>query len=252
MQRVLDAVDERGRQYERTGIFRFVNDTTLDARRRLSFAPYLTHFVMSFSDFYSHILNDGEPNDELQKLVTQHTEEDSEHWKWFLRDLETLGLNPTLPFTDAVKLLYSPAALEQRMLCYKIAKLGYGADAVTKLVLILCIETAGKVSAVNICRVGDTLAREEGTKLVYFGNHHLQAEDAHTIEDASSRARVDAVRLDPAREEALVAMVNEVFDHFDRFAEETLKAVTVARTTDPQVATFQRAIEARERSRPRS
>lgn len=220
MKRVLAALERGEAELARAPLFDFLADKSVPARERLSFAPHIAHFVMSFADLYAHVLTEEPARDKYQELVNAHAREDETHWSWFLKDLEKLGMSPRVPYTDAIRNVWSEATLRTRMLSYQMCKFGIGASSLEKLVLVQAIEGAGKVTVVRVSEVGREVGEESGMKLVYLGPHHSDSESDHTLEEDAVGAMIAAIELDDHDADRLVAMVDECFLHFRGFIDE--------------------------------
>jgi predicted membrane-bound spermidine synthase len=90
------------------------------------------------------VLREEPAKDDFQALVNAHTQEDGGHWNWFLADLASLGQDPRLPFSDALRFLWSERTTKLRMLSYGMCRLGLGASSLHKLVLVQCIEATAE------------------------------------------------------------------------------------------------------------
>jgi hypothetical protein len=222
MKAVLEAIERRTVEFARHPFYAFLRDTTLDPRQKLGFVPVLSHFVMTFADLYALVLREEPARDAYQELVNAHTYEDGGHWKWFLADLDKLGHDPRLPFSNALKFVWSSATEKTRLLSYHMCRLGLGADSLHKLVLVQCIEATGKVTLEHVAPVGKQFAELTGKKLVYFGPHHFDTEAQHTLEEDGVHRRVEGITLEPALERELVALVDTCFALFSAGADELL------------------------------
>ena len=56
----------------------------------LIFAPSMSYFVLGFRDILE-LAKRPNPKTELDFSINVHCEEDKEHWKWFLGDIQKLG-----------------------------------------------------------------------------------------------------------------------------------------------------------------
>lgn len=222
MRRVLDTLEQRTNELEDHPLFAFLKDDTIDCRKRLSFAPNVAHFAMTFSDLYAHVLKVEPTTDRYQELVNSHAREDEDHWKWFLTDLPRLESDPEMRFSDALRFVWSDASLHTRLLSYQMCRLGYQADPLRKLVLVHCIESVGKVTVKHVAEVGQQFTRETGQKLVYFGKHHHDSESDHTLEEAEVHESVADIELTDAQVEEYRALIDESFVYFRRFLDEML------------------------------
>jgi hypothetical protein len=102
-------------------------------------------------------------------------------------------------------------------------RLGLGASSLQKLVLVECIEAAGKVSLESVGQAGAAMALRLERNLVYFGPHHLDTEKNHTVEEAGVREWLIDVSIDPKTRLELLAVVDEAFDAFTDFSQELLR-----------------------------
>lgn len=220
MRRVMELIEKRTAELGKAPFFDFLRDTSVPPRDRLAFAPCVAHFVMSFADLYALVLREEPTDDHFQTLVNAHTREDETHWQWFLKDLEKIGANPELRFSDALRFVWSDATVQMRMLTYQMCRLGFGADSLSKLVLVHVIEAAGKVTIESVAEVGREFGVATGERLVYLGPHHFDTEGNHTLEVPGVHTAIVEIALDPARADALMAMVDESFGYFRAFIDE--------------------------------
>jgi hypothetical protein len=218
----MQQLETRMAEYAKTPFFTFLRDPEIDPRQKLAFAPHVAHFVLTFRDLYSIVLKEEPPSDEIQELVNANAREDEVHWRWFLSDLATLDLDPQVRFSDAIRLIWSPATVRSRTLSYHLCRLGLGADSIAKLVLIHCIEGAFQASATSFEPVAKTFTALTGKPLVYLGAHHSEAEASHTLEEPAVRRKVLAIELDETVADQMRAMVDECFALFTAFADEVL------------------------------
>jgi hypothetical protein len=223
MKSLLSYVDTKTEEYASLPLFAYLKDESRSPRERLSFVPCLAHFVMSFADLYSLVLRSEPPADNFQELVNAHTYEDGGHWKWFLADLAALDLNTALPLGDALRFLWGNRTSKTRMLTYKMCRLGLGASTLEKLALVHCIEAAGKVSLAAAAPAAIQVGRELGRNLLYFGSHHLDTEQQHTLEDDAVHQSLEAVTLEQSQRKQLLILVDEAFASFTEFADELLR-----------------------------
>lgn len=220
MRRVLEHLQRAKAAFEDAPLFGYLRDASIAPDERLAFAPAVAHFVMSFADLYSLVLRQEPPTDRFQTLVNAHAREDGDHWRWYLADLVKMGHDPTMRFTDALRLLFSKETARTRMLTYRICRLVADADSVRKLVLVHCIEATGSVTVNHVSAVGRELAARLDTSLVYFGPHHFTTEAGHTLEDDSVHHEIEDITLSDAKVEELKAVVDESFAAFRDFVDE--------------------------------
>jgi len=222
MRHLLEVLDRRTVEFAEHSFFDFLRDASIDPRQKLSFVPTLAHFVLTFADVYSLVLREEPAKDKHQELVNAHTREDGDHWKWFLADLEKLGHDPRLAFSEALRFVWSDATVNTRLLSYNICRLGLGADSLHKLVLVHCIEATGKVTLEHVAPIGKELARLTGKNLVYFGPHHFNSENSHTLEQSEMKRMVEGIELEAELRVELLTLVDKSFALFTACADEQL------------------------------
>ncbi len=241
MKHIFEHIARRSAEYARHPMFEYLRDRRIDSAKRLEFVPWLAHFVMTFADLYQlFTVNDPAPGDRFQQLVNAHLEEEDNHWKWFLADLEAMGLNPTLSFTDALRLIWGAETSKTRALAYQVCRLSSGLSSLEKLVLFHAIEATGRVALEALAPVGAELEAKSGRRLVYFGQRHLDTERQHTVEEESTHQFLESVDIDATQAERLSVIVEEIFEHFGAFATEAYERATSSRT-------FTEAVEGRRR-----
>ncbi len=207
-------------EFAQKPLFGFLRDASIDPVCRLEFVPFLAHFVMSFSDLYRFFLVEPSPRDRYQELVNVHLSEDAHHWMWFLFDLGTLNLDPTLRFSDALRVLWGDATVKTRRLTYQICKMSGAMSSTETLVLVQCIEATGGVALGAVATAGRELELRTGRRLVYFGAHHAETEGDHTLEHTSVRESLDEVDLSDVERARCRAIVERTFGLFDDFVGE--------------------------------
>jgi hypothetical protein len=222
VKRVIRLLEARTEAFASAPLFDFLRDTSIEPRDRLSFAPCVAHFVMTFADLYALVLREEPAKDRYQEIVNAHTREDENHWRWFLADLDKLGADPRMAFSDALRFVWSGATVQMRLLSYHMCRLGLGADSIRKLVLVHCIEAAGKVTVGEVAAVGKEFAALTGKRLVYFGPHHSDTESQHTLEDAGVHRAIEEIVLDDATARELTSVVDQSFELFTAFTNEML------------------------------
>jgi hypothetical protein len=230
MKQIFDHIDGRGAEYAQKPVFAYLRDDRIDPRQRLNFVPWLAHFVMTFADLYQMFVEEPVPGDRFQELVNAHLAEEENHWKWFLADLDALGLNPMLKFTEALRLVWGTETSKTRSLAYQVCKLSSGLSSLEKLVLFHAIEATGRVALEALAPVGAAVGDQSGKKLVYFGQRHLDTEREHTVEEASTHHFLETVAIDHVQRGRLYAIVDDIFRHFGAFADEAFERASSQQT----------------------
>ncbi len=180
MEQVLALIEKKKQEFAKSGLFEFMRDKSIDPRQRLAFAPCIVHFAMSFGELNQSIFREEPTNDPLQALVNNHTYEDDHHWLWFLEDLETLGINEPLKFSDALNFIWNEQIKASRLVTYQIFRYAFGASPITKLAILEAVEATGNVFLSATASVAEEVRSTTKKELVYFGRFHLDVETGHT------------------------------------------------------------------------
>ena len=115
----------------------------------------MAHYVITFGDLCKHVLREEPAKDRFQEIVNAQTYEEADHWRWFIADLEKLGHDPTLRFSDALRFLWSDETARSRVLAYQtIVRLAFGADSLRKLVVVHCAEATASVTVKHVVMAG--------------------------------------------------------------------------------------------------
>jgi hypothetical protein len=229
MQRVIEHIEKRSAEFETEPLFRYLRDASIDPVERLRFVPWTAHFVMTFADLYHFFLTVQAPKDHFDELVNIHLAEEGSHWKWFLADLTNAGMDPTMKFTDALRFIWSDDTIRTRRLAYEICRMSHGLSSLQRLVMVQAIEATGRVALEAAVPVGVELGARSRRPVVYFGQHHLDTERQHTLEEDDVHRRLTDLQLDAATRTDLFRLVDEVFHHFRGFTDEAAEIARQAR-----------------------
>jgi hypothetical protein len=230
MKNVFAHIEKRSAQYRDEPLFVYLRDANIDGSERLRFVPWTTHLIMTFSDLMHFVLPVESPSNHYDELVNVTLSEESTHWSWFLADIARLGLDVSMRFTEAVRILWSEETRNTRKVSYEICRMSATLEPIQKLVMVTAIEaTAGVALEALACAASDVEARL-GRRLVYFGNHHLDAERDHTIQENAIRLSLEDVVLDPEARSQMVQIVDRVFDGFSGFAQASFHIVEKGRS----------------------
>lgn len=220
----------------RKPLFAYLRDTQIEPRRRLTFIPYIAHFVLTFADLRL-LLTEKHPRDRWQEFVNDHVAEEAGHWEWFLADLETMEMDPIIRFTDALRFIWGRSTTKTRKLSYELCKLAGGSTSLHKLVLLLSVEETAKVAFDAAAVAARELEVSSSKELAYFGHHHLKAEQGHALKNEDTSRLVDKVVLTNDVREELLSMVSDIYRHFGEFVDESF---TVASHGDGFATVFEK------------
>jgi hypothetical protein len=225
VKQVFEYLERQTDGFKRRPLFVYLQDLSVEPQARLKFAPYLAHFVMTIADFWV-LLREDPPRDRYQELVNNHIGQEENHSEWFLSDLTSMDLDPTVRFTDALRFIWSDSTSKTRRVSYELCKLIGGLTSLQKLFMIYSIEATARVSFQSAVPAARQLEATTGRRLTYLGLHHLDAELHHTVESqAIHQSLQESTLADPVRAE-LRAVIDTVFRHFVEFVDETFLLAT--------------------------
>lgn len=186
-----------------------------------SFVPLMSFFVLGFKDLLEY-MRIPFPSNQVEHLLNEHCAEDSDHWMWFLQDLETLKLSAHAwggkKVSDNLQLIWSPQNAATRRQIYDIVILINDCkNAHEKLILIECMEAAfaAFIESLNVLTKRMGIYKE----LVYFGEHHYDKESEHTmgswLDTAGPKAAMPHQAKYAIRYEAMEKMIDDIFNGFE-------------------------------------
>jgi hypothetical protein len=211
-------IEERRQRYAEHSFIRFLREDGISPQQRLSYAPFVAHWVLTFAEINRVFLRDEDSHERYQHIVNRHAEEDARHWSWFLRDLETLGYDVPCTLVEALRFVWSDAGWHTREMGYYTIGVARDADPRLRLAIVETLESMG-----NVWLEATLVAAREhpaADSLVYFGEHHLERETGHAI--GSSADEVDALELPAAMRPLAESVVHGLYDRMERFNDEIL------------------------------
>ncbi|OJY16390.1 MAG: hypothetical protein BGO98_30370 [Myxococcales bacterium 68-20] len=229
MKSVFEHIAAKSRAFNERPLFTHLRDTSIDPCERLRFVPFSAHFILTFADLSHFFFMEPAPRDRYEELINIQLSEEASHWKWFLADLTTLGHDPTLRFTDALRFVWSDATVKTRKLAYDICRLSAGLSSLEKLVLVHTLEATGRVAFEAAVPAGRAAGAQLKRNLVFFGPHHLEMEMQHTLEDEDTHKELESIAIDEPMRARLFAVVDRVFDSFNDFVDESYECAKSGR-----------------------
>ncbi|NUP14429.1 MAG: hypothetical protein HOW73_51015 [Polyangiaceae bacterium] len=229
MRQVLQHIGRKRSAFSQVPFFTYLLDKSTTPQERLSFAPAGAPFIMAFADLNKHVLFENGPADDLQDLINVHSREDATHFAMYLRDLETLGYDLPLSFTDALEFLWSDRRKSLRTTCYKLAGLLEPSSTKLRIVIVEVIEALGSAAFETFAQVASEFRSATGKSLEYFGRPHEQLETGHTIGTDEIEERLHAVVLTEDERARSVQMVDSIFDSFSAMMAELHEYVLTTR-----------------------
>ncbi|MCJ8280965.1 MAG: hypothetical protein MJK14_14055 [Rivularia sp. ALOHA_DT_140] len=150
MLNIINLIESKKQDFTNLPLFTFMQDKNLHPCQRLSFAPCMAHFIMSFSDLNKYVFLENPSVNQIQNIINQHAFEDEEHWSWYLKDIETLALNYNLRLTEGLRFIWGEKTKITRQITYQIAAFSYQEIPEIKLLVIEALESIGHVFFLNV------------------------------------------------------------------------------------------------------
>lgn len=222
MEEVLALIEKKKQEFAKSGLFEFMRDKSIDPKQRLAFAPCVAPFVMSFGEFNKHLFREEPTKDPIQEIVNKHSYEDDDHWLWFLEDLETLGINRTLKFSDALNFVWSEETQASRWVTHQIFRYAFGSTPIAKLAILEVIEATGNVFFSTASPIAQELRTITQKEFIYFGRFHLEVENNHSKDLPQQRRLIESIQLTPESRQEAFEIVENLFEVFTKMTDELL------------------------------
>ncbi|APJ04795.1 hypothetical protein [Silvanigrella aquatica] len=216
MKEIMNYIKSYDQKYKELPLITFLNDASIDPHKRISIAPYLAHFAMSFSDINRYVYRDLKNVDLFQEMINEHTFEDDRHADWFLKDFVKLGMDKQIYFSEALKFLWSKDSLAARCSVYDLSATVRYANSFEKFVVLEAQETNGNILFTALTKVAEELTILTGKKYIYFGKHHLNAESGHinVLNEEKYRSFLDSYSVTMEQREQAYHLIDRVYNIF--------------------------------------
>jgi hypothetical protein len=239
MKSILDFIEKKKQEFSQLPLFQFMRDESIDPRQRLSWAPWIAPFVMSFGDLNKHIFRQEPATDKIQELINIHSYEDDHHWLWFLEDLEKLGFNPSLKYSDALRLMWGKRTEKSRLICNELGLLYKSqTDMHLKLGIIEAIEAAGHVNFFLVSEVSKQLQPITKVNYRYFSPSHFAVETGHSIGIENFEDVIVRVELTEETRQQAFVLVEQVFELFTEMVQELMENITSPASNLPSLDSY--------------
>ena len=218
MKRIIDYIKQKNNQFSEAILFRYLQDKTVAPEQKLAFAPYMAHFVFSFMDINRFVLRDLQSNNELQKLVNIHTQEDADHWPWYLNDIKKMGFDKRLPLSEALHFIWGDHCIASRLLTYRMTSLIGQASDKEKIMIVEVIEMTGNVFLKHTSSVCAQM--KMGDNYQYYGAHHYQRETGHHMGCGDIEEELNNICLTEDERKKGFLLVDNVYVLYQKFVDE--------------------------------
>lgn len=238
MKEVLELIEQRKKEFAKLPFFEYLADESIDPRERLVWVPCIVPLVMSVKDWNNCILRQEPTEDPIQKMINFHSYEDGRHWKWFLSDLQKMGLDSSLKFTDSVQFLWGEETQAARLLGYNLIASTLNADPVMKLVAVEAIEATGNIGFAIFAEIGEQLQRLTKQSYRYFSKSHFILESGHLVGDIDNiEDFLQQIILTNDQRLQAFKLVELIFSNFTSLLNEMMLYTQNKLLTKPLIAT---------------
>ncbi|KAB8036968.1 hypothetical protein GCL60_14105 [Silvanigrella paludirubra] len=206
-------------KYEQNPLILFLNNSSLDPYKRLSLAPCLAHFAMSFSDLNKFIYRNLEQKDMFQEIINEHTFEDERHATLFIKDMKQLEYNTPNLFVDTLQFLWGSDTIKVRQTTFDLISLLSNRSSFEKYVILESIENNGHIIFKALSYAAEELSLITGKNYIYFGMHHLNLETGHALGKKVEfySEKIENYRPTLSQKETALYLVDCVYDIFNLF-----------------------------------
>lgn len=183
----------------------------IDIQKRLDFVPRMLFFVMGFKDLMQLVRYENPAND-LEKSVNTHSDEDSNHWEWYLNDLAFMsGQFKSAPSVDLISNVWADETMAVRETIYTFSRfIKQYTDPVARMLMIEVLEiTFDKFKEA----IHPALKKADlYSQLDYFGQMHQETEENHST-GISDDEIAELTNLLPQELKAeMIPVINQLFD----------------------------------------
>jgi hypothetical protein len=234
MKRILDYIEQKKQELARSPFLEFVGDERIDVEKRFGFVPCIAPFAMAYTDINRYILRDDSSKDPLQQIINTHSREEDQHWRMYLKDLRTLGLNESTNMESVLKLLWGEHCRQTRQMVYELSGLVLRhPEPLKRLVVVEAIEGTAEVAFRVFTKAARELEEKTGKRLHYFGMTHEELEADHTLSSESSSRMLRELEIPADWEQEAEEAVDKVYALFAAMFDELLEYVVQASKLSP-------------------
>jgi hypothetical protein len=214
MKEVLELIASKRQSFAQLPLFKFLQDSTIDAGQRLAFAPIFAPFVMGFGELNSAVFREEPTDHPIQSIINQHSREDDSHWIWFLEDLNALGFDAPMSLSDALRFLWSDETYASRHVIYELYRYTYQASPIQKLVVVEAIEATADIFLEATAQAARDLQGSTKKEYRYFGELHFAVDSSHSLHLLETAHLVENLPLTDDTKQEAIEFVEKVFQIF--------------------------------------
>ncbi|MEG3896772.1 MULTISPECIES: hypothetical protein [unclassified Microcoleus] len=222
MKTLLDIIEKKNQEFAQLPFFEYMKDESVDPRQKLAFAPVITPLALEFSELCKRVLREEPTTNKIQEMVNRHTHEEHFHWQWLLEDMEKMGMNYSMPFSDVVRFIWSDRTKVSRSMLPLFERYTYQADPIVKLVAIEVSEVTANVFFRATNPVAMQLQAMTGHEFRYFGMCHNHIENTHTLHTPASLQAIREIEVPEEIRQQAMELIDVAFDYFAELINEFL------------------------------
>lgn len=183
----------------------------ISVSEQLNFVPRMMFFVMGFKDLMQLVRYEN-PKNALEKSVNTHSDEDSNHWQWYLQDLEFIsGKYKNASSSDLITEVWDSDSIAVRDTIYTFAKyIKEYTDPVARMLMVEVLEITFdkfKEAIHPALKEADLYSQ-----LNYFGKMHQETEENHSTGISDDEITGLIQELPVELKEGMISVVNRLFD----------------------------------------
>ncbi|MBW4634436.1 MAG: hypothetical protein KME30_21755 [Iphinoe sp. HA4291-MV1] len=225
MKEVLALIEKRKQEFAQLPLFKFMQDKSIDPQQRLAWAPCVAPLAMNFGQLNKYDFRKEPTDDPIQQIINRHTYEDDHHWVWFLEDLEKLGFDNSIKFSDVLRFLWGKETYKTRQICHQIALHTFRCEPIVVLAAIEAIEATAHTAFTMTVQVTQELQQITKQKYLYFGEHHSHVETGHITGTDDVKQFLEEIQLTQEQRAKVFEVVEKVFEVFTEAIHEMMAYV---------------------------
>ncbi|MBD2613464.1 MAG: hypothetical protein RMY62_018960 [Nostoc sp. ZfuVER08] len=239
MKSILELIEKKNQEYAQLPFFKYMEDETINPRQKLAFAPVIAPLAMEFSELCKRILRDEPTTDYIQQMVNVHTHEEHFHWQWLLEDMEKMGIDYPMRFSDAVRFLWSEHTLVSRSMLPLFERYTRGAHPIIKLVAIEVSEVTANVFFRSTKYAALQLQETTQAEFRYFGMRHNHIENTHTLHTPASLQTMRDIEVPEEIRQQILEFIDVAFEYFTDLINEFFAYITTHSYQEPFARVYQ-------------
>lgn len=221
MKEMIPTIQKSMKILENTPLCKWLSSSESSSEDRFLFTPSMAFFVLGFRDILEAIRIDN-PKTPLEIEINTHCNEDIDHWKWYLNDLERMGFSHLSwgdGAIDVFRRVWDDDAYVVRNMVYDtIANIKKYNDPLISLAIVEVLEAAFGVFITHMLKPIEHLGVYHG--LEYFGSLHVEKELSHARgawEDGErTENEYETHELNENQKQIVNSLVSEMTDNFKK------------------------------------